>query len=259
MLKVAALPAFDDNYIWALSQEGGDALVVVDPGDAEPVAEYLDRTGLRLVAILLTHRHSDHTGGVKELKASWPQAPVYGPAHEMITQVSHPLADGAQVELPELGANFQVLELPGHTEGHIAYWGQGMLFCGDVLFTGGCGRVFTGTYEQMSHSLLRLGALPPETLVYCAHEYTLGNLGFAKLVEPSNEALMARLAQTHELRKKHKATVPAPLALELATNPFMRTRVPAVIAAAEHWSGRALNSPAQVFHALRDWKDRNYD
>ncbi len=259
MLQVIALPAFDDNYIWLLKSDGVASCAVVDPGDEDPVVDYCQQHGLVLTAILITHKHGDHTGGVRELKQRWPQAVVYGPAHEPISTLEEKLGAGDRVSLGALSLDLQVLDVPGHTEGHIAYLGNGLLFCGDTLFAGGCGRVFSGTFEQLSDSLRQIAALPPSTLVYCAHEYTLANLGFAQWVETDNTALLQRLEEDREKRARGLPTVPSTLALELATNPFLRTDEPTVIKAAEHWAGRSLSGHREVFKALRQWKDRDYD
>ena len=257
-LQVTPLPAFDDNYIWALRRPGGRGCVVVDPGDEDPVLAYLAAEGLSLDAILITHKHGDHVGGVRALKAQWPQAVVYGPAGEPIPACDRALRDGDRVQLSGLG-EFAVLGVPGHTEDHIAYLGEGRLFCGDTLFAGGCGRVFSGTHDQLSDALRRLAALPAETRVHCAHEYTLANLGFAAWVEPDSPALRARLARDTAARERGEPTVPSRLDDELATNPFLRTAVPAVVAAAEAWAGQPLSGHRAVFRALRTWKDRDYD
>ncbi|HID45433.1 MAG TPA: hydroxyacylglutathione hydrolase [Chromatiaceae bacterium] len=259
MTEVIALPAFDDNYIWLLRRDGVSTCVVVDPGDEDPVIEYLEAHELTLSDILITHKHGDHTGGVRELKRRWPDARVCGPAHEPIAVVEKKLREGDAVALDELQLNLQVLDVPGHTESHIAYFGNGLLFCGDTLFAGGCGRVFSGTFEQLSDSLRRIAGLPKETLVYCAHEYTLANLGFAKWVEPENTELLQRIQDDQRQRARGLPTVPSTLKLELATNPFLRTGQPAVIAAAEKWAGSTLSGHREVFRALRQWKDRDYD
>jgi len=259
MLQVHPIPAFDDNYIWLLHQEGVKDVAVVDPGDEEPVIDYLHTHGLQLSAILITHKHGDHTGGVAGLKRRWPDAQVYGPAHETIGVVEIPVDEGDQVRLPDLDIAFQVMAVPGHTEGHVAYYGHGMLFCGDTLFAAGCGRVFSGTFEQLSASLLRIAGLPADTLIYCAHEYTLDNLGFAQWVEPHNPVLAQRLIDDKAKRAAGRPTIPSVLAIELQTNPFLRTVEPAVIAAAEKWAGRVLTGHQAVFRALRQWKDRDYD
>ena len=259
MLEITPIPAFCDNYIWLLKNTGGRAAAVVDPGDAGPVLEALGRERLHLGAILITHHHPDHTGGIGGLKAAFPDVRVYGPAGEPVAGVGSAVEEGGEVRPPGIEACFEVLGMPGHTAGHVAYYGGGALFCGDVLFAGGCGRVFEGTMEQMAASLARIGRLPPDTLIYCAHEYTLANLGFARWVEPENRAVRQRWEQARALRNARRPTVPSRLELELETNPFLRTRVPAVIAAAEQWAGRPLEDQVAVFTALRNWKDRDYD
>jgi hydroxyacylglutathione hydrolase len=258
-LKIEPIPAFDDNYIWLLSREGGNACAVVDPGDEEPVREVLAQRGLKLKAILITHKHGDHVGGVAALKADWPKATVYGPANEPIKDLDERLAGGDLVELEKPGLSLDVLDVPGHTEGHIAYYTQGALFCGDTLFACGCGRVFSGTTEQLSDSLRSLAELPADTRVYCAHEYTMANIGFAKWVEPDNPDLAVREERVRALRDAGRPSVPSSLAEELLTNPFMRTDQPEVIAAAERRAGRELSTPAEVFTAVRTWKDKDYD
>lgn len=262
MIDIRPIAAFDDNYIWLLSRPGERRCVVVDPGDEDPVIERLRSEGLVLDAILVTHKHADHVGGIRGLKARWPGAVVYGPAGESIQTLERRLHDGDRVMLNSLGMTFDVIDVPGHTEGHIAYYadvGDGVLFCGDTLFAGGCGRVFSGTFEQLSASLQRLASLPPHTRVYCAHEYTLANLGFAAWVEPDSEALAERTGRDRALRQHDQPTVPSTIADELATNPFMRTGQPVVVAAAEKWAGKSLNGAAEVFRALRTWKDKDYD
>jgi hydroxyacylglutathione hydrolase len=262
MIDVRPIPAFDDNYIWLLTRSGHDGCAVVDPGDEDPVIERLQAEGLHLDAILITHKHGDHVGGIQGLKSVWPEAVVYGPAGEPIRMLERRLHDGDRVELAGLDVGFQVIDVPGHTEGHIAYYsddGEGVLFCGDTLFAAGCGRVFSGTFEQLSDSLQRIARLPRATRAYCAHEYTLANLGFAAWVEPESAALSARIERARARRDRGEPTVPSTLAEELATNPFMRTDQPAVVSAATTWAGHPLNSRAEVFTALRRWKDRDYD
>jgi hydroxyacylglutathione hydrolase len=259
MIDIRPIPAFDDNYIWLLSRPGYHGCAVVDPGDEDPVIERLAAEGLSLDAILVTHRHGDHVGGIRGLKAAWPDAVVYGPAQEPIATLEHRLSGGDRVVLDGLGAVFDVIDVPGHTEGHIAYYGHGALFCGDTLFAGGCGRVFSGTFEQLSDALVRIGRLPADTRVYCAHEYTLANLGFAAWVEPQSPELAARTERDRARRARGEPTVPSLIGEELATNPFMRTDRPGVAAAASAWAGRPLHGRAEVFRALRTWKDRDYD
>jgi hydroxyacylglutathione hydrolase len=258
-ISVTPIPAFSDNYIWLLRSQGASDAAVVDPGDEEPVIAALEREGLRLAAILVTHHHGDHIGGVEDLLHVWPQARVFGPADRRIPAVTDPVADGDEIRVPGLEALFRVLEVPGHTSSHIAYLGEGALFCGDTLFAGGCGRVFDGTFEQLAASLQRIAALPPDTRIYCAHEYTEANLGFAAWVEPESPALAARAARVRELRSAGKPTVPCLLSEELATNPFLRSDVGGVRSAAERFAGRPLAGSAEVFTALRRWKDERYD
>lgn len=259
MLQVSPIPAFEDNYIWLLTEPGSPGAVVVDPGDEEPVLAALAEAGLALTAILITHHHHDHTGGVLELKAAFPRIEVFAPADRRIPGVTGVVGEGDEVAVPGLATRFSVLGVPGHTASHIAYLGGGALFCGDTLFAAGCGRVFDGSFEQLAASLARIAALPPETLVYCAHEYTLANLGFARWVEPESAALAEREARARALRAEGRPTVPSRLAEELASNPFLRTGVPQVKAAAERAAGRPLATAAEVFTALRRWKDDKYD
>lgn len=260
-LQIVPLCAFRDNYIW-LMRRGAYALVV-DPGDATPVLDYLQAEQLQLCAILVTHHHDDHAGGIADILARLPgdAPPVYGPAVEEIAAVDHPLGDGDRVDLPALRAQFEVIAVPGHTRGHIAYYGGkladcGVLFCGDTLFVAGCGRVFEGTPEQMWHSLQRLAALPPTTQLYCAHEYSQANIRFALAVEADNAALAQRAVLIDRLRAAGQPTVPSALADELATNPFLRSGAPTVRRAAELYSGKTQAREADVFAAIRDWKNK---
>lgn len=249
-LNIEPIPAFEDNYIWALRSDG--QVAIVDPGEAAPVLRFLERTGDRLAAILVTHRHGDHIGGIAELVAKHP-VPVFGPAREAAEVVTHPLRDGAHVTV--LGAEFAVMEVPGHTLGHVAYYRKGMLFCGDTLFGAGCGRVFEGTLPQMQASLARVAALPADTRVYCAHEYTQSCLRFAKTVEPDNAAIDARIADVAKLRAADQPSVPSTLAEELATNPFLRWSAPDVIASAAACLGHRPANDAETFGAIRVWRD----
>lgn len=254
MFQVVPVKAFRDNYIWTLRDARQAA--VVDPGEAGPVLDYLASERLELVAILATHHHADHVGGISQLLERH-RVPVYGPRNEPIPTLTRAVGGGDTVEIPELGARFEVLDIPGHTRAHIAYFGNGALFCGDTLFACGCGRVFEGTPEQMHASLSKLAALPDETLVYCGHEYTLANIGFAKAVEPGNKALDAREARDRKLRDAGKPTLPSRLGDEKATNPFLRTSEPAVIESANKYLGARASDPVRVFAAIRDWKNNS--
>lgn len=255
-MNLIPLPAFTDNYIWLL-HDAREALVV-DPGDAAPVFEALRSRGLRLAAILVTHHHPDHTGGVAALREAT-GATVYGPASENIPAPFVPLAEGAEVAA--LGLSFRVIDVPGHTAGHIAYScggvdGRPLLFCGDTLFSGGCGRLFEGTPAQMHQSLRKLAALPGETRVCCTHEYTLSNLRFARAVEPANPELAAYTAQCEEKRSRGEPTLPSSIALEKQVNPFLRTREqPVIDAAAAHDAATATQDEVSVFATLRQWKN----
>lgn len=253
-MNLIALPAFADNYIWMLHD--GDRAVVVDPGEAGPVEAALDAHRLTLAGILVTHHHGDHVGGVDALRPRL-RGKVHGPRREDIPAPYELLDDGDVVEV--LGLRFDVIEVPGHTAGHIAYFHQGgepvpLLFCGDTLFSGGCGRLFEGTPPQMHASLARLAALPGDTRVCCAHEYTLSNLRFAHAVEPGNEALARYAAWCEAERAQQRPTLPSTIARERAVNPFLRCDEPAVVAAAVA-HGAPSRGGSDVFAALRQWKN----
>ncbi len=253
MLKIVPVPAFQDNYIWILC--GSRHAAVVDPGDAGPVREFLARERLALCAILATHHHPDHVGGIAQLVAEH-RVPVFGPKAEPIATVTDALAEGDTVRIPQLEASFSVLDIPGHTRAHIGYYRPGTLFCGDTLFACGCGRLFEGTPAQMYASLQKLAALPDDTRVYCAHEYTLANIRFARAVEPDNAELRAREQHDGALRAAGRPTLPSLLGAERATNPFLRCGESAVIAAAGKVRGTPPEDPVGVFAALREWKNR---
>jgi hydroxyacylglutathione hydrolase len=249
------LPAFADNYIWML-HDGREAWVV-DPGDADPVLAALQAHGLSLRGILVTHHHADHVGGIQALRAVL-EGPVYGPARESIPAPFTPLNDGDEVEL--LGLRFRVIGVPGHTAGHIAYAQQGgepqpLLFCGDTLFSAGCGRLFEGTPSQMAQSLARLAALPGDTRVCCTHEYTLSNLKFAQAVEPGNADVLHHTQHCQALRQAGQPTLPSRLDLEARINPFLRCSQPEVVAAARR-EGAPNDDAVAVLAALREWKNR---
>ena len=249
-MRLQALAAFDDNYIWLLRDDAGHALVV-DPGDAAPVLAALGDAAP--TAILLTHHHADHIGGLPALLRRWPGTPVHGPADERIPGVTGVVGDGERIAVGPW--RFAVLAVPGHTRSHIAYAGEGLLFCGDTLFSLGCGRMFEGTAPQMHASLAALAALPGDTRVCCAHEYTLSNAAFALAVDPGNPALQRRAAEARAQRDAGQPTLPARLGDERACNPFLRCDDASVRAAAQDHAGTALETPAQVFGVLRGWKD----
>jgi len=250
-MRLTALPAFEDNYIWALVADDGQALLV-DPGQAEPVLAAAGE-GLRPQTVLLTHHHADHIGGVAALQARFPGLAVYAPEDDRIPVATHRLAEGMAVQA--LDQTFQVLAVPGHTRSHIAYVGAGHLFCGDTLFSLGCGRMFEGTASQMLGSLRRLAGLPGETLVCCGHEYTLANAAFALHVDPANAALQRRQQEALAMRENARPTLPTPLSAELAANPFLRTDSASVREAVARRAGRPLSDEVDVFAELRRWKD----
>ncbi|MEO8976234.1 MAG: hydroxyacylglutathione hydrolase [Casimicrobiaceae bacterium] len=255
MPSIIAIPAFNDNYIWLIRERAFAA--VVDPGDAAPVQKYLAREGLSLAAIVTTHHHADHVGGNRALLARQ-AVPVFAPARETIPGATRPLAQGDRIEVPGIGVTLDVLDVPGHTAGHIAYVGDidgPVLFCGDTLFAAGCGRLFEGTPAQMWTSLSKFARLDPATRVYCAHEYTLANLSFAAAVEPANAAIRARIAGATGQRARDVPTLPSTIGLELATNPFLRVREPSVRDAAEAHAETRLADDVDVFAALREWKN----
>jgi hydroxyacylglutathione hydrolase len=252
MTNIHAVPAFRDNYIWAL--ENGRDAVVVDPGEAAPVERFLEARGLRLAAVLATHHHADHVGGLPELAQRW-KCPTFGPAREVEAELDRRLAEGDRIELPRLGIGMRILDIPAHTAGHIAFFGDDAVFCGDTLFACGCGRLFEGTPRQMADSLGKLARLPGTTRVYCGHEYTLSNIRFAEAVEPGNRALAERKGREEAKRARGEPTLPSTIAEEIATNPFLRCGEPEVVAAAERHAGRALRDPIEVFAELRAWKN----
>lgn len=251
---ITAIPAFKDNYIWLIKELNELNAIVVDPGDAKPVMAALTAERLTLSAILVTHHHWDHSGGVAELQQYF-SVPVYASPLGSIKNISHPVFAGDWINFPKLKINFEVLAIPGHTLDHIAYYAPGLVFSGDTLFTGGCGRVFEGTAEQMYNSLSKLASLPDDTQIYCGHEYTAANLHFAQAVEPQNPQLLQRIVKVQQQRLANLPTVPASLAEEKLTNPFLRCKVPAVIAAAEQYANQQFTHPVEVFACLREWKN----
>jgi hydroxyacylglutathione hydrolase len=256
MAAIIPIPALRDNYIW-LVREGRNA-VVVDPGDAAPVLAYVEREGIALTGIVITHHHWDHVNGIEALVARF-SVPVYGPARESIPGRTHAVTEGDIVAAPETGLLLSVLDVPGHTAGQVAYVGTcdeiPITFTGDTLFTCGCGRIFEGTPAQMMASLTKLAALPGDTRVYCGHEYTLANLRFALAVEPDNPALRERALREQAKRDRGLPTVPSRMDEACATNPFLRAADPAVFAAAEAHAGRPLSDAVDAFATLREWKN----
>lgn len=255
MLNIQPIPAFNDNYIWLLRNESSRQAFVVDPGDAQPVIDVLINQDIDLTGILVTHHHFDHVGGLPALCDKYHPV-VYGPHNPAIEGITRRLAAGDTLEV--LGLGFEVLEVPGHTLDHIAYVHRGSspaVFCGDTLFAGGCGRLFEGTPAMMLQSLESLAALEPETRVYCAHEYTLANLAFARAVEPNNPSLAARIDAAKATRERGEPTVPSEIALELATNPFLRCNEPALQASLRKQGKYPGEDNAEIFAAVRGWKD----
>lgn len=253
-LRIDAVDAFTDNYIWIL--DDGTHAVVVDPGLAEPVQAYLDARELQLAALLLTHHHADHIGGVNDLLDRTP-CPVFGPPDARIPAVNRPCSGGDTVRIDRPSLEFRVVETPGHTTSHIAFHGDGRLFCGDTLFSVGCGRMFEGTAPQMLASLDALAALPDATRVFCAHEYTRANCEFAQRVDPDNGDLADRCQEVKQLRQDQQRTLPSLLGQEKRCNPFLRARDPSVVRAAQSHDPDCDGTPSSVFAVLRRWKD-NY-
>lgn len=255
LLRVRPVAALSDNYIWLIdSDQAPGQVVVVDPGDAVPVIAELRRSGASLSAILLTHHHPDHIGGVAGLLALG-KVPVIGPDDTRIPLLTRAVADGEHIDLPKLGLRFETLHVPGHTLSHIAFWGHGALFCGDTLFSAGCGRMFEGTAMQMNASLNRLRCLPPDTRLFCGHEYTAANLRFALTVDPANTAAAHYRAEVDTLRAAGTPSLPSELSLEIKVNPFLRCGDAAIRAAAQVHAGRPLHDESEVFAVLRAWKD----
>ena len=259
MFEVIPIPAFKDNYLWLVVNRLNQNCLVVDPGSAEPIFEYIKRHKLNLTAVLVTHNHWDHVNGIPDLCNQFSNIDVYGPAKEDIDSVTIPLSGNEEIYLSAIGLTFSVLSVPGHTHGHIAYLNTGMeqpvLFCGDTIFSSGCGRLFNGTIEQLFASLNVLRRLSPATLVYCAHEYTLKNIAFAKAVEPKNEGLKAREAEVKGLLSSGKPTLPTTMGTELMVNPFLRLANPVVRTSAEQFAGHKVSSSLEVLQVLRAWKD----
>jgi hydroxyacylglutathione hydrolase len=255
MLTIQAVPAFNDNYIWFIQEPASRNLLIVDPGDAEPVIEAIEQQQLNPVALLITHHHSDHIAGIDKLVTHY-NIPVYGPKYEAIPTLTHLLTACDNLTINSAFPPMTVLEIPGHTKGHIAFLIDGNLFCGDTLFAAGCGRLLGGTAEQLHASLQLIASLPEQTKIFCAHEYTQANLRFAACVDPNNTEIKQRIADTDALIMNGKPSLPSLLTLELKTNPFLRCQQPDIIQAAQQFSGNQLLGSQAVFTTLRAWKDQ---
>ncbi len=251
-MKIVPVRAFRDNYIWLLTH--GRHAAVVDPGDAAPVLDILQRESLTLCAILITHRHDDHIGGVPAL-LNFAEVPVYAPRNEFFSFPHHPVGEGDRISLDAMETALDVLDVPGHTAGHVAYYGGNHLFCGDTLFGCGCGRIFDGSDRQLFHSLQKLAALPDDTQVYPAHEYTLNNIRFARMLDPDNAALIERETSDKAKIAQGHPTLPSLLALEKHTNPFLRCHTPSIRLAAAKINPSAANSDEMAFCAIRELKN----
>ena len=241
--------------MWAVVHDG--SVAIVDPGDAAPVQAFLAQNGLALTAIIATHHHNDHVGGIPALKARH-DVPVFGPARESIPQRTRALGEGDRIEVPGVALALAVFDIPGHTAGHIALYSTGddpVVFCGDTLFAAGCGRLFEGTPAQMWSSLAKLAALAPATRVFCGHEYTHANQRFAQAVEPSSAAIEARIARERAKRYRDEPTLPTTIGEERDTNPFLRAARPDVMARAAEHAGRRIEDPVESFATLRAWKN----
>ncbi len=255
MIEIIPIKALSDNYIWCLINRSNQCCVIVDPGEAAPVIRLMTEEKLRLTGILITHHHWDHTAGITEILAVY-EVPVYGPAQEPVIGMTIALKGGDQINLEELDLTLNIMDIPGHTSGHIAYYSPEFVFSGDTLFTGGCGKIFEGTVAQMYNSLMTLAALNEKTLVYCGHEYTSSNLKFASLVEPDNIEIQERIEQVAKLRAQNLPTVPATIGTEKRTNPFLRCQQKTVINAAERYSENKLTTSEQTLGVLRRWKNQ---
>ena len=253
-IDIQYVPIFKDNYIWLIMNKSQNRVIAVDPGDAMPLVHYLSENKLLLDAILTTHHHFDHTNGIKAL-TDYYSVNVYGPKNEKIQGVTHGVSEPDTISFPFLGSLLTVMDIPGHTLHHIAYLLPGLLFCGDTLFSAGCGRIFEGTVEQMYHSLQKIADLPDDTKIFCTHEYTLQNLKFAQLVEPNNQKIQLKIKNALAMRKENRPTLPVLIGEEKEINPFLRCHIDEIIKSVEKESGLTLNNPLDVFKYLREWKN----
>ncbi len=253
-VKIHAIPALKDNYIWLLQAENSARTLIIDPGDEKPLIQYLKQQQLEPAAILITHQHYDHVDGIRPF-LKYCSVPVYGPKNDLIPAITHPLSGMDKLLIDSEFSPVSIIDIPGHTSGHIAYQFAENLFCGDTLFASGCGRLLGGTAEQLFDSLTKLSLLPSGTKIYCGHEYTQANLRFASVVEPNNTQIQQRIIEVAAIRKQGKMSLPSTIELELACNPFLRCDQIDVITAAQQFAGGTLSSPLQVFKALRLWKD----
>lgn len=253
MLKVITIPDLTDNYIWMLANSENSEAIVVDPGEAPQVINALKEKNLKLKAILLTHKHKDHVGGVDEI-LQYQQVPVFGSELDHVPCMTHHVVDG-QILHFEHWPKIKVFSIPGHTLGHTMYLVENCLFCGDTLFGAGCGRLFEGTAEQMLASLEKIKSLPDDTRIYCGHEYTLKNLGFAQMLEPKNQEIETRIKHTENLRIKAEPSVPSTLMLEKATNPFLRCNQKDIQAKAAEYAKQMIVGELEAFKAIRAWRN----
>ena len=257
-MNIIQIPAFTDNYFWLMFEDNKKSAVIVDPGDYAPVIKSLKDNNLELTDILITHHHNDRIGGVSELKKVFPKVNIFGPSDPRIP-ADNIVKNEDIIKLDSLNEEFRVLDVRGHTNSHIAYYFDKKLFCGDTLFSCGCGRLFEGTYEDMHKALTKIKNLPKETLIYCAHEYTLDNIGFAKLLDPNNHDLIAREEEVKKILKEGGYSVPSVLENELKINPFLRFDHKDVISSVQNHFNLKLNKESEIFKYTRQWKDNEYD
>lgn len=258
MQDIIPIRALKDNYIWLVLNFVNQKAIIIDPGEAAPVIDYIKKNNITLLAILLTHKHWDHCNGVSEILEKYPTVIVYGPETDQIKNINFYLNNNNKINISDCGGLFNIISIPGHTLEHIAYYHpqQKILFSGDTLFTAGCGRIFEGTPQMMLESLNKLKALPEESLIYCGHEYTWQNLKFAQHVEPNNTDILKRIKNTQQLLNKNLPTVPASLREEKNTNPFLRCEFSEVIESVQNYAGKKLNHTVEIFQYLREWKNQ---